>query len=121
MTSALRPVYRFLLAFLVIALLLTGIEKREEERAKALAAQVKEADVKAWLIGWDRSLKTKANYHGLIHGVFAYAVKQGHLAGNPAIGTAPRMSRVKLPSRARGMNAPRLRPRCVTTPRRAPG
>ena len=29
-------------------------------------AQVKEADVKAWLIGWDRSLKTKANYHGLL-------------------------------------------------------
>ena len=27
-------------------------------------AQVKEADVKAWLSGWDRSLKTKANYHG---------------------------------------------------------
>jgi hypothetical protein len=24
-------------------------------------AQVREADVKAWLIGWDRSLKTKAN------------------------------------------------------------
>jgi hypothetical protein len=37
-------------------------------------AQVKEADVKAWLIGWDRSLKTKANYHGLLYGVFGYAV-----------------------------------------------
>jgi hypothetical protein len=23
-------------------------------------------DVKAWLIGWNRSLKTKANYHGLL-------------------------------------------------------
>ncbi|TIC89099.1 site-specific integrase [Nocardioides sp. GY 10113] len=53
------------------------------------------ADLKEWLIDWDRSLKTKANYHGLIHGVFAYAVDQGHLAANPAIGTAPRMSRVK--------------------------
>lgn len=52
-------------------------------------------DLKEWLIDWDRSLKTKANYHGLIHGVFAYAVKQGWLATNPAIGTAPKRSRVK--------------------------
>jgi len=43
---------------------------------------------------WDRSLKTKANYHGLIHGVFAYAVKRGYLVANPAIGTAPKRSRV---------------------------
>lgn len=54
-----------------------------------------EADLKEWLIDWDRSLKTKANYHGLIHGVFAYAVKKGFLAVNPAIGTAPKQSRVK--------------------------
>jgi integrase len=40
-------------------------------------------------------LKTKANYHGLIYGVFAYAVKRGYLAANPAIGTAPKQSRVK--------------------------
>jgi hypothetical protein len=31
--------------------------------------QVSEDDVKAWLIGWPRSLKTKANYHGLLFGV----------------------------------------------------
>ena len=42
--------------------------------------------MKTWLIEWDRSLKTKANYHGLIYGVFAYAVKRGYLAANPAIG-----------------------------------
>ena len=54
-----------------------------------------EADIKAWLIEWDRSLKTKANYHGLIHGVFAYAMKQGYLQANPAMGTAPKRSRVK--------------------------
>jgi integrase len=54
-----------------------------------------EAQVKTWLIEWDRSLKTKANYHGLIYGVFAYAVKRGYLAANPAIGTAPKQSRVK--------------------------
>ena len=41
------------------------------------------------------SLKTKANYHGLIHGVFAFAVKRGYLGANPAIGTAPKQSRVK--------------------------
>lgn len=62
--------------------------------AKPVTA-VTEADLKQWLIDWDRSLKTKANYHGLIHGVFAYAVKQGWLAANPAIGTAPKRSRVK--------------------------
>ena len=49
-----------------------------------------EAQLKTWLIEWDRSLKTKANYHGLIYGVFAYAVKRGYLAANPAIGTAPK-------------------------------
>ena len=32
-----------------------------------------EAQLKTWLLEWDRSLKTKANYHGLIYGVFAYA------------------------------------------------
>jgi hypothetical protein len=37
---------------------------------------ITEADLKEWLIDWDRSLKTKANYHGLIHGVFANAVKR---------------------------------------------
>ena len=55
-----------------------------------------EAQLKAWLIDSDRSLKTKANYYGLIHGVFAYAVKCGWLAMNPALGTAPKQSRVKL-------------------------
>ena len=54
-----------------------------------------EPQLKAWLIDWDRSLKTKANYHGLIHGVFAYAVKSGWLAANPALDTAPKQSRVK--------------------------
>jgi integrase len=56
---------------------------------------ITEADLRDWLIAWDRSLKTKANYHGLIHGVFAYAVKRGYLAANPAVGTAPKQSRVK--------------------------
>jgi hypothetical protein len=50
--------------------------------AKPVTA-ITEGDLKAWLIDWDRSLKTKANYRGLIHGVFAYAVKQGWLAVNP--------------------------------------
>jgi integrase len=59
------------------------------------ATAITEADLKGWLISWDRSLKTKANYHGLIYGVFAYAAKRGYLAVNPAIGTAPRQSRVR--------------------------
>ncbi len=56
---------------------------------------IHESDIKEWLIEWDRSLKTKANYHGLVHGVFAYAVKRGYLAANPAVGTAPKQSRVR--------------------------
>ncbi|MEP9384227.1 site-specific integrase [Nocardioides sp. KR10-350] len=57
--------------------------------------EISEADLKDWLIDWNRSLKTKSNYHGLIHGVFAYAVKRGHLTTNPAVGSAPKGSRVK--------------------------
>jgi integrase len=58
-------------------------------------AQVKEADIKAWLIGWDRSLKTKANYHGLLYGIFRYAVEQDYLASNPCARTAPKRSRIR--------------------------
>ena len=47
------------------------------------------------MIDWDRSLKTKANYHVLIYGVFENAVRRGWMSANPAVGTAPRMSRVK--------------------------
>ncbi len=53
---------------------------------------IHESDIKTWLIDWDRSLKTKANYHGLMHVVFAYAVKRAYLVANPAIGTAPKQS-----------------------------
>lgn len=54
-----------------------------------------EPDVKAWLIDWDRSLKTKANYHGLLYGIFNYAVEQGFLTANPCARTAPKRRRVK--------------------------
>jgi len=30
---------------------------------------IHDSDLRDWLIEWDRSLKTKANYHGLMHGV----------------------------------------------------
>lgn len=56
---------------------------------------ISEADIKAWLIDWDRALKTKANYHGLLFGVFTYAVEQGHLTSNPCARTAPKRSRVR--------------------------
>lgn len=62
--------------------------------ARAITA-VKEHDIKAWLIEWDRALKTKANYHGLIYGVFAYAIDQGYISTNPRARTAPKRSRVK--------------------------
>jgi hypothetical protein len=32
---------------------------------------ITEADLRTWLLTWDRSVKTKSNYHRLIHGVFA--------------------------------------------------
>ena len=32
---------------------------------------ITEADLRAWLLTWDRSVKTKSNYDRLIHGVFA--------------------------------------------------
>jgi len=56
---------------------------------------VGEQHVKAWLIDWDRALKTKANYHGLMYGVFNYAVEQGFLTINPCARTAPKRRRVR--------------------------
>lgn len=60
-----------------------------------MVAEVTEDDVKAWLIGWDRSLKTKANYHGLLYGVFNFALERGMVAQNPLRRTAPKHSKVK--------------------------
>lgn len=56
---------------------------------------IAERDIKAWLIDWDRSLKTKANYHGLLFGVFNYAAEQDHVTVNPCARTAPKRSRVR--------------------------
>lgn len=56
---------------------------------------ITELDIKAWLIDWDRALKTKANYHGLLYGIFTYAVVRGYTSVNPCERTAPKRSRVK--------------------------
>lgn len=56
---------------------------------------ISEPEVKAWLIDWGRALKTKANDHGLMYGVFAYAVEQGFLTVNPCARTAPKRRWVK--------------------------
>ncbi len=56
---------------------------------------VSEDDVKAWLIGWKWSLKTKANYHGLLYGVFTYAAEHGEVAKHPLTRTAPKRSKIK--------------------------
>ena len=58
-------------------------------------SSVHEADIKAWLIGWNRSLKTKANYHGLLFGVVNYALEQGYVTVNPCLRTAPKRSKIK--------------------------
>jgi hypothetical protein len=41
-------------------------------------------DVRLWLSRWDRGLKTKANYHGLLFGVFAWAVSARATAASTA-------------------------------------
>lgn len=61
----------------------------------ASIATVTEDDVKAWLIGWDRSLKTKANYHGLLYGVFNYALERGEVTKSPLLRTAPKRSKIR--------------------------
>jgi hypothetical protein len=48
-----------------------------------------------WLIGWNLSLKTKANYHGLLFGVFNYALEQVSITLNPFHRTAPKRSRIR--------------------------
>ena len=56
---------------------------------------ITEADLRAWLLTWDRSMKTKSNYHGLIHGVFAHAIAQSWLSVSPTVRTALKGSRVR--------------------------
>jgi integrase len=56
---------------------------------------ITEGDLRAWLLTWDRSVKTKSNYHGLIHGVFAFAVSQGWMSVSPTVRTALKGSRVR--------------------------
>jgi len=53
-------------------------------------------DVRLWLSRWDRGLKTKANYHGLLFGVFAWAVEENALIRvNPGAKTAPSRPTIK--------------------------
>ncbi|MFO6453364.1 MULTISPECIES: tyrosine-type recombinase/integrase [unclassified Aeromicrobium] len=56
---------------------------------------ITEKDIKAWLIDWDRSIKTKANYHGLLFGIFTYAKEEGQVDENPCARTAPKRSRIR--------------------------
>ncbi len=60
-----------------------------------MIGDITEDDIKAWLIGWDRSMKTKANYHGLITGVFNYAMERGLVSLIPTLRTAPKKSQIK--------------------------
>jgi integrase len=54
-----------------------------------------EDDVKLWLIQWRRSIKTKANYHGLLFGVFTYAREKGLVSHHPLTRTAPKRSKIR--------------------------
>jgi hypothetical protein len=65
-------------------------------------AAVSEDDIRHWLRHWDRSRKTKANYHGLIHAVFAYAVRRRYRDDTPCQGTAPRRRTVRADSPEHG-------------------
>lgn len=60
-----------------------------------LIGSISEDDVKVWLIGWDRSMKTKANYHGLLTGVFRYAQERGLIGQVPTQRTAPKKHQIK--------------------------
>ncbi len=51
------------------------------------------ADLEAWLTGWDRAVKTKEDYFGLVRDVFAYAVKHHHVEADPAAEMTPNASR----------------------------
>ncbi len=75
--------------------ILSELQLREGKPFDRPVTAVHEADVKAWLIEWDRSLKTKANYHGLLYGVFNYALEQGYITANPCARTAPKRSRIR--------------------------
>jgi hypothetical protein len=48
-------------------------------------------DVRLWLSRWDRALKTKANYHGLLYSVLQWATEDQHkiITVNPCARTAP--------------------------------
>jgi hypothetical protein len=74
---------------------LDGLEIRGTRIFGRPVDAIAERHIKAWLIDWDRSLKTKANYHGLLFGVFTYAAEQGHLTVNPCARTAPKRSRIR--------------------------
>ncbi|KAB7744502.1 tyrosine-type recombinase/integrase [Nostocoides sp. F2B08] len=74
---------------------LAEVEVRGERIFERAIDAITERDIKAWLIDWDRALKTKANYHGLLFGVFTYAVEEGYLSTNPCARTAPKRSRVR--------------------------
>ena len=53
-------------------------------------------DVRLWLSRWDRGLKTKANYHGLLFAVFAWAVEEhAFITVNPCAKTAPSRPTIK--------------------------
>ena len=49
----------------------------------------------AWLIGWGRSMKTKANYRGLLFGVFSYAIEKGEATNHPLRRTAPKRNKIR--------------------------
>lgn len=57
---------------------------------------ITEHDIKAWLIDWDRALKTKANYHGLIYGVN----RPGSVGGSRSVEDESRGSTQEVPRRA---------------------
>ncbi|MFT4082845.1 MAG: site-specific integrase [Nocardioides sp.] len=57
--------------------------------------QISSADLEAWLAGWDRSVKTKEEYFGLVREVFAYAAKHQHVEVDPTAELTLNASRVR--------------------------
>jgi integrase len=58
-------------------------------------AAITHDDIVLWRRHSDQALKTQKNYHGLISGIFSFALQRGLITEHPARGTAPSNAKVK--------------------------
>jgi len=58
-------------------------------------ADITEDDIRRWRRQSTRALKTQQNYHGLLSGIFSYALKKQLITEHPALHTAPKRALVR--------------------------